>query len=232
MQRKKIIALDTEIKRKTKKTLDRSRLDRAFLEPSLPETSRSYSWQAEITKRLSGHRFELDNGIKANTALSCVIAPEEGDKVLCFGSPDGLESSEKRDEQSQDREPIYILSILERKPVETAGSTQQQTVRLTVPGADSLQIVQSNIRCHARETIEIGSGKSIKLCSLKGNVELRGQNLIYSAVGSILESAKERISNAGFIQFCATFLTRIHSNQTLMTADTDIKIDAERVNLG
>lgn len=167
--------------------------------------------ETHVIRRLDSQQFELSDTVKAVCAISCVIVPQEGDRVLSY-TTDGSEKT-------------YILAILQRQ-------STIQTAQLTVPGHNGLKIAQSSIQCHASQKIEMGCLENIKLTSVRGNIEMRAQSLVQTMVCSIIESAKERISNADFIQFCASFLTRIHSNQTIVTADSDIKIDAERVNLG
>lgn len=177
-------------------------------------------WQSQIVNSLGAGAYALAEGIDAQCAVSCVVVPEQGDSVLCYRDDSGA------------MDETYILAVLRRQPSQNTGTDAAKTARLSVPGCDNLKISQASIQCHASKQIELGCVKDIKLTSVQGNVEVRAQNLIQTLVGSIVESAAERISNANFIQFCASFLTRIHSNQTVMTADADIKIDAERVNLG
>lgn len=178
------------------------------------DSSHLRQWTAKIERRSERTGcYELTGGQQAICAVSCVIEPQQGDTVLCYGQSN-----------MGDQAQVYILAILQRDTGRSA--------RLTVPSCDELTISQSGIQCHAQNALELGCRNHIKLTSVSGNVEVRAQNLIQTLVGSIIESASERVCNASFIQFCASFMTRFHSNQTVMTADSDIKIDAERVNLG
>lgn len=174
-------------------------------------------WQAKVKNVMPGKCYELDSGEQGRCAFSCLIEPQKNDLVLCFRD-EGF-----RDEASADS-PVFILSILRRENIEDA--------RLSVPGCQELTIAQPQIKCLASRELEMGCLGDIKLTSAKGSIQLRAINLVQTLAGSIIESARERITNAEFVQFCASFLTRIHSKQTVFTADADIKIDAERVNLG
>ena len=166
---------------------------------------------SSVVDLVDHQQYLLENGQRVKRAFSCALVPVVGDVVTY------LENDASAEAQG------YITDILERKAT---------TVQLHYQGCEQLQITQPRIACYASESVDIKAMDNIDLTAATGAVKISAQQLTKTIVGSILETAKERISQAQFTQFTSTFMTRIHSKQALVTAEQDVKIDADRVNLG
>ena len=177
---------------------------------------------AHVMEILADGRCRLDSGLLAERAYSCLLEPAAGDRVLCYQGSAKVDS--KAGMQDDSNGDLFILAILSR--------AQQECASLKVPGCRELAIRQPKLGLQATEEISLTSMRDINLTAVSGTIQNRAKQLVQSALGAIVETARERISSADFTQFKSRYLTRIHGQQTMLTADSDIKIDAERVNLG
>lgn len=155
--------------------------------------------------------YHLGNGLTAKRACSCALVPNPGDTVLLYAAGDSAQAA-------------YILHVLERNPSDTAC--------ISIPDAERLDIQQQRLRLSAARQIELSCAGDISLTAAAGTLHVRARQWVSSVIGSFIETARERVSRAAFMQFNSSALTQWHSKQAIIMADEDIKIDAERVNLG
>lgn len=151
----------------------------------------------------------LGNGMRALRAVSCLVELQVGDRVLASVSGDGL---------------CHVLHILMRCGGDSAG--------LSVPGARSVALRQSRIAVHAVESIDIGSAGDASLSAAGGTLSLNGRNLFTTVSESLVEQAGHYVGKFGQYLLDVRQLLRLHGNDALLTATSDIKVDAERISMG
>jgi Protein of unknown function (DUF3540) len=151
----------------------------------------------------------LGNGMRALRAVSCLVEPQVGDRVLASTSADG---------------PCHVLHILSRSEGDSA--------RLSVPGANALSLCQSRIALHAGESLHMGSAGEASLSAAGGTLSLNGRNLFVTVTDSIVEQANHYVGKIGQYLLDVRALLRLHGNDALLTAARDIKVDAERISMG
>ena len=151
--------------------------------------------------------LELTDGRTARPALSCLIEPRAGDRVLYS---DGAER--------------FVLHLLAREEMESAA--------LSVPGAQRLAIRQPHIDVAAEERLALRSLKDLEATAATGTLSLNARNLFATVSEALVENARHHIAHVGDYALKAKALLRIHGRQGLMTAEKDLKIDAERISMG
>lgn len=165
-------------------------------------------WQcAEVAQRLEDGRWRLADGRVAAQALSCLVTPEAGDQVLV------LDAGER----------IYLTHVLLR-----AGSTAQ----LSAPGMEVLVIAQPQLQLEAAGRIALRSDGDVTLASDGGSVAVTARHFLASIAESLVQDAQHVVTHAQHYVLQAAALLRLHGRQALVTAEHDLKIDAERVTLG
>lgn len=156
----------------------------------------------------------LGNGMRALRAVSCLVEPQPGDRVLASTSADG---------------PCHVLHILARSESALSDGTH---ARLSVPGAAGVSLCQSRIALHAVESLHMGSAGEASLSAAGGTLALNGRNLFVTATDSIVEQAHHYVGKIGQYLLDVRALLRLHGNDALITAARDIKVDAERISMG
>ena len=157
---------------------------------------------------VSENSWALKAGQKASRALSCLIEPEQGDRVLV--ACEGLER--------------VILSVISRQ----AGAV----VSLNTANGGDVQVTSGSISLHAERSVELQAGASILLAAPFGDVESVAGNLTQSVQGCAVMLADTIVDKARNVHLSAdeSIITRaqVHS----MTADQDLFMDADRINMG
>lgn len=166
------------------------------------------SWLDAYVDTIQQGRCQLDNGMAATISSGCLLQPEEGDHVLMY----------------QSGEQCFITQVLQKKSTELA--------RLNVQGVKQLLVDQPEISLMAHDTARITAVKDIELSAISGNLHVQANNFFSSIRDTVVEQARHKISKAFTYALDVTGLTRIHSEQTVMTAEKDLKIDAERISMG
>jgi len=151
----------------------------------------------------------LGNGMRALRAVSCLVEPQIGDRVLASAAADGL---------------CHVLHILARSEGDSAS--------LSVPGASGVALRQSRIALHAGESLHLGSAGEASLSAAGGTLSLNGRNLFVTVADSIVEQASHYVGKIGQYLLDVRALMRLHGNDALITAARDIKVDAERISMG
>lgn len=183
----------------------------AYVHPILPEPAPRAAPQwccAEIAQALDAPgTWRLADGRAVTQALSCLIAPEAGDQVLVL--------------QAGDR--AYITHVLART---------SDRARLNVPGIEQLAIEQASLRLEAAATLDLRCGGDVTLTSLQGSIAVSARHFLASIAETLAQQARHVVTHAGHCVLQASALLRVHGRQALITADQDVKVDAERVTLG
>lgn len=163
---------------------------------------------AAIAVALCGNRFLLDDGRLAQQALSCVIVPQPGDRVLVDHSAG----------------ECYVLHLLHRADPALA--------ELSVPGAHALRIVQDRVALHGRAEVALHSLEKIALSAAAGLLSLEAENIYSIASESLVQSMRHYAGSAEQYLLDVSALLRMHGGHTILHAEQDVKLDGERISVG
>jgi hypothetical protein len=170
----------------------------------------SLQWsEACVAIALDDNRFLLDDGRLARQALSCLVTPEAGDRVLAAASALGEH---------------YVVHVLAR----AAGAA----VRLEAPGADELRIVQPRIALQATDEIALRSLRGVEVTAATGVLALNANNLHCTVNESLVESMRNYVGQADQYLLEAAGLLRLQGEHAMLLAERDVKVDAERISVG
>ena len=163
--------------------------------------------ESQVSVALADGRFRLADGRCASQAYSCLVVPQPGDQVALVRAAAGL----------------YIVHVLARP--------QPARARLSVPGAEALCLAQPRLELCATEGLALRSLGDVELCSA-ASVSLSGQHVLASAAQSMVQNATHLVTHAQHCVLQVAALLRMHGQQALLTAEQDLKLDAERISLG
>ncbi|WP_369930330.1 DUF3540 domain-containing protein [Xanthomonas sp. NCPPB 2632] len=152
--------------------------------------------------------WRLADGRLARQAVSCLVTPEPGDRVLLHGSDDDL----------------FVLHVLDRK--------DRRSACLSVPGAERLSLRQDTVDVTATKDIAVRAGQGIELTAVRGSLMLSARNLFASAAESLVHTAATYVGKVDQFLVSARHLLRLDGEQAVLDARQDVKIDAERITLG
>lgn len=162
--------------------------------------------EARIALALDGDRFLLDDGRLARQALSCLIAPEQGDCVLAGGGAD-----------------CFVLHVLQRADATCA--------ELSVPGASELRIRQARLVLLGRDELALHSLGKVDI-GAAGLLSLQAENIYSAASESLVQSMRHYAGSAEQYLLDVSELLRMHGGHTILHAEQDVKLDGERISLG
>jgi len=172
---------------------------------ALPGHSRHLA-EVRVTASADG-LYHLSDGRAARPAVSCLVRPAVGDLALV----------------TSEGEEAYILHILAREP---GGSAT-----LEVPGADEMRVEQHRISLLAREELALRSLRDLELAAL-GTLNQNATNQFVCVAQALIETLNQHVSRSRFCSQEASDLLTVHGGQTLMSADHDFRVDAERICMG
>lgn len=168
------------------------------------------AWQeASISLNLGNGHYLLDDGSTALQAASCLLSPQEGDRVLFINSHSG------------DR---YILHLLARP--------QAGPARLHIPGATGVSMAMPTIELQATEQLTLTSLGDTELSAPVGRVHLTARDLTITVLDNLLQLARHMIGRYENWLTEARGLSHLHGKDTQMTAEQDVRVDAERISIG
>lgn len=151
----------------------------------------------------------LDDGRRARRAVSCLVELQPGDRLLVAACADG---------------EAHVLHVLGRQPGGEAA--------LSVPGAQALALRQRRLALHAHERVDIGSAGDIAVSAAGGSLSLEGRSVFVRAVDALVQQAEHLIGRVGQYLLDARGLLRLHGEHALLTAERDVKVDADRISMG
>jgi len=102
-------------------------------------------------------------------------------------------------------------------------SRESSSVQLSAPGAEKLTIAQAEV--------EIGASRSVSVTA-GGTLSLASRHMFTHASETLAQNARHMVTHVQHCVMQVAALLRIHGKQTLITADHDMKLDADRVTLG
>lgn len=151
----------------------------------------------------------LSGGERAITAAGCILRPSAGDQVLVCRLSSGQ---------------CFVSQILTRADGEAA--------HLEVSGSSSLHIHGRELHMLADRQMSLSSLGDMEWIALGGRINLQAQDMVLSISHSLIELIYDRISNVHNWLMEAKSLFRFHGEHGVVTADKDIRMDAERINMG
>ena len=176
----------------------------------------------------AGNRYLLDDGRLAQQAVSCLVTPEAGDRVLvvaCQPSGAGVGSLGNVGHAGAGKVgENYIVHVLQR-PVSGEAS-------LSVPGAQQLTFRQSRIALHSTEQIALRSLRDIEVTAGTGVLTLTARNLFTSVSESLVENIRHYVGSVEQYLLDVKQVLRLRGKQASITAEQDVKVDAERISIG
>jgi hypothetical protein len=151
----------------------------------------------------------LSDGRCARVAASCLLQPECGDRVVLIELAGG---------------EAFVQAILERDAARPAN--------LQVPGAPRVTLSARQLVLAASDSLQMRSLRDIDVAAAAGVLGLTAPHVTVTAVESIIQSTKQYLASIGTYALQVSGLLRLHGQQAIVTAQQDIKIDAERISVG
>ncbi|MBW2093726.1 MAG: DUF3540 domain-containing protein [Deltaproteobacteria bacterium] len=209
-------------------------------------------FQEHVVMQDVGIITRVDNGIytveshsgmhEARQAVSCLITPQQSDKVLVAGDY---------------AEGIYVLAVLERKGGRAQTVSFQGDVDFNVKGGRLSIASEKGMAFSSAGDINLASSE-LNIHSLKSEVHIH--HLIFSgsfwvgqvekirmavtAFDSFIERLTQRVKRsyrtveeidrlrAGRLDYLIDKLLSLRGKYAMLTAKEDVKIDAERIHMG
>lgn len=163
--------------------------------------------ESRVTACLAVDRYLLGNGRIARPAVSCVVRPAVGDLVLAAaGEAD-----------------CYVLHILARE--------QGGCAALSVPGAEELRVEQGSLTLFAMNKMAIQSLQDLELAAA-GTISQSSANQFVHVAEALVESLNQHFSRSRICTQEASELLSMHGAQVLLSAEQDLRADAERILMG
>jgi hypothetical protein len=165
--------------------------------------------EATVAVTLADGNYLLDDGRIAQQAVSCVITPVQGDRALVV-------TCRQNDN--------YIVHLLSR--------THGDEAFISVPGARQLTLRQPQIALSATERVALRSLRDIELTAATGVLSLTARNLFSTVTESLVENVRHYVGSVEQYLLDVKQMLRLHGKQASITAENDVKVDAERISMG
>jgi len=165
--------------------------------------------EVNIVLELDDGSYLLDDGRLAQQAVSCLLRPCAGDRALVASCKGGEN---------------YILHLLHRP--------RSNTACLSVPGVRQLAISQAQIDLSATEGLTLSALHDVEITAVAGVLRMTARNLFTTVSESLVENIHHYIGRAEQYLLDVKQVLRMHGKQASVTAEHDVKIDAERISLG
>ncbi len=165
-------------------------------------------YEGTITSDTGEGRFIIDGRVEAETAFSCIVRPECGDTIVYLKTDNAA----------------YISAILSRP--------DDSPATIEIEGVKELSIKSKKLNLTAEEHLDLQSLKTIGITSFLGALTLTGMNIVTTVKESIIQHATSHITSVKNYSLNAKNLLRTHGKHHIMTADEEIRMDGERINMG
>jgi hypothetical protein len=185
----------------------------------------------------------MDQGIfKAKQALSCLVAPEQNDRVLVAGVPDT---------------DLFVIAVLD--------SSENRPVALSIKGDCSMNVSHGKLNIAAEEGITLSSPKALAMEATDLSMNASRGRLVFGAlnyignqlsaysekttiVGAVFDSIMERVAQrlkrsyrvveevdylrSNTIEYRAEKNLSLRGQNALIDADDLVRIDGDQIHLG
>jgi hypothetical protein len=165
--------------------------------------------EARVAMVLDDAHCLLANGREASRALSCLVELSPGDVVLC----------------AQSEGACHVLHVLARE-------ASSVPVAISVPNGAEISLRGRSVSIHALENIELMSARDASVTAATGTLSLNARNLFATVSESLVQQSRYFIGKAGQYLLDVRHLLKLHGQDALITAERDIKADAERISMG
>lgn len=168
-------------------------------------------YPAKITSQFSDEGWLLDDVHQACRAFSCIVKPHVGDQVLyacCAG-------------QNQ------IVAILNRVEVHN-----EEPANLSLPEQQSVLFEADSLDFFGKNKLTISSYGNIEINALIGKLMCSARDILQSIQQSFVQISKQVICRTEHLDVSASKLSKSHARHQIITADKEMKVDAERINMG
>lgn len=165
--------------------------------------------EAQVALELAEGSYLLDDGRVARQSLSCLLKPCAGDKVLVAACA---------------TDETYILHLLARP--------RGAAACITVPGIEQLTLTQAQISIVAGDSLGLAALGDVEVTAASGVLRLNARNLFTTVSENMVENVQHYIGRAEQYLLDVKHLLRLHGKQASVTAEHDVKIDADRISLG
>ena len=171
---------------------------------------------AMVCNQAGDENWMLDNGQIVQRAFSCLVSPVPGDQVLYFEC-DNSELSRG-----------IIISIV------TRSYTEQRSERCQVglPFNQALDIGAEQLSLTARKQLDLSSQGDANVHVPTGRLTLSARHLLHSIQDTLIQVCRQMLGRNEQCHMTSEQLNQVHARHHLMTADKDIRVDAERINMG
>ncbi len=166
---------------------------------------------AIVTAKFGQDRWQLDHQREARQAFSCLVTPKVNDVVTCY---------------CQDGQ-WYVLAILHRPNYNKPAAGQ-----IGLPGHGPLAIEASQLTLNSGSELQLNSVGDISLCSAGGSIKQWAANLYQTVQESLVQLSRHFVNRAENTDLQASQVMKSHGAYQMITADKDIKVDADRINMG
>ncbi|WP_035059819.1 DUF3540 domain-containing protein [Andreprevotia chitinilytica] len=181
-----------------------------YRQPHKTQSPAQPAWnESTVVVELGEGRFLLEDGRMAMQSLSCLVETHIGDRVLVAACGNG---------------DCYVVHVL--------GRPQLEEVSLSVPGASLLRIQQSMLDLASTGHIALRSLADVEISASGGAIRLTAQDLFQNVSGSVVENMRHYVAQAEHYLLEVKQLLRQHGQQVMVTADSDVKVDGERISMG
>jgi|GEM_PF-1752482 len=174
-----------------------------------PESVSAHFRPARLIAEAQSNCWVLDDGQIAKRATGCILRPRLGDQVLVCGLSNG---------------EAFISQILTRE--------EQLPAYLDVPQAKETHLAGQDIHLLAERELNLSSLSDLNCTALEGRLSLQAEDMMVAVRNSLVETIRDRVSNVYQWMMDARSMFRFHGANAVITADKDIRVDAERINMG
>lgn len=183
-----------------------------------PTPIQASTQQATIIEQLENELWRLDTQHLAVRAFSCLIQPQVGDVVLYTNVLDVADSLQQKS---------YILSILKRELIDDDAVSQ-----LSVPDKKSIRLEAHKIEVFGQHGVELNSAKDMSLNAPVGRLSISASHLLHSIQNTLIQMCKQMFNRSQEYDLNVEQLLKTHSRHQIITADKEIRMNADRINMG
>lgn len=164
-----------------------------------------------VVRKLNETQWQLENGQTGQRAFSCLTEIQAGDEVL---AAPGFE-----------QQPSFIVAILCR-PINS------QKIALSGTSQQAIEIRGKQVELSAEEALTLSSAKDITLHAGLGKLMLLARSWVQQVQQTLVDTCKTRIIRSTTADHYASEMNKTHARHQIMTADKEIRVDADRINMG
>lgn len=174
---------------------------------------------ATIIDQTAQERWLLDNGLKVCRAHSCLVEPAIGDTVIVY------------EYRQSEILTGCVLAILERAQ-SLEQELPQQISQLSVPNNKALQINANELMLVGTHQLDLVSNGDASLQAPAGRIIVSAKHLLHSIQDTLVQVCRQMFGRNEQYHMNSEQLNKTHARHQLMTADKDIRVDAQRINMG